>query len=957
MLIGQRRSSVFADPFVKLFRNEVKLHYRRKYCVIKLKPWESGNVQLETYFTGLSLRREDKADRRKGDSLTVSHDEIFTIPHNDSNKIVLHGASGTGKTTLCKKLAYDWALETPQSPLKHVPVLCIIESKYVQSSENLIEAIHRQLIQKQSQITIEKLTEFIHDGENASHIVLIIDGHDELPGSYEGDINDLISGKYLQNVKTLITTRTSHVSKLLYDGLPTQLMLNEFSTVSIEKFVNKYFVNEQVKDVPGANRCLRRIRGDPFMAQLARIPIFLSMICFVLRSSLDNSDKMDTLDALFEAFLRVLFEKYADKNRSKLEEDYEMLKTFWEELGAIAFESILASGIENTELRQDKLKQNMPVVDIAKRIGLLNEVIIKEPKNTAFQDLQVDYEFPHLLFQHKCAADYVANHIETIHDLFQKIDVYSVCNFNYLFALASGKSERAAEIIIECLNNKIKLHNEKNRGSQSDCENSNLKRNCDCPLFRLCLFIYYESQGKEKLAKQISTAISGLDCIYQAGQLFISGDTEYEHLAYFLRNAYKSNIKNVKIPDVLILENVHISIEMKSFIHVVSKTFKKVTYLGLKRCPRCTISSDSIKCSSSINTLHMDLTLPGKDIIVSPEKQTSSEENASDISLPIFLEFLTNCCPLISSFSIKATNLDIPVFTPKRNISGVLNLSELSIRTSTEINFDSLFSLLQVYMPNIRSCEITNYSFRSIFTQFFKCFVDPTSLESRIKRKKPFVKIKGMNSIPLQELLVIIAINCKHMDSCSIAFRNLEVLKQDGKARNIATNLAQLVLRSRQSLSLPVVLSVLTRYCPILEDCKLRGRYFNISADIVTQQPISARLDKIDTMILMSDDDSLEYGTVCETLKDWCPRISTVICNDKSISVPCNFSGNPSELTVTEIVCCPCFPRCFCFPGGFCFPRDFCFVCFRCLDAPSRTDSEIDFPLSPRRQMSYAAIE
>ena len=114
------------DTFIKDFRRDVAQHYIQYYCHIRTDPWTKDQLELRNYFTNLTLPQEDihqaeprdverhypKSDRK------LSHDEIFAIQVKDQypKRNLVYGEAGSGKTTLCKKLAYDWAMKTASSP-------------------------------------------------------------------------------------------------------------------------------------------------------------------------------------------------------------------------------------------------------------------------------------------------------------------------------------------------------------------------------------------------------------------------------------------------------------------------------------------------------------------------------------------------------------------------------------------------------------------------------------------------------------------------------------------------------------------------------------------------------------------------------------------------------------------------------------------------------------------------
>ena len=577
------------------FRQELEQFYLEDFCYVKTDPWDDTEFLLDRYFTYLSLNEED---RRSGFlrkiPLANSHNDIFDvridgrIPH----RILVFGEGGTGKTTLCKKLAYDWAKKDPSSPLKDVPVLCVLEFRKLQGSENIENAIYNQLFSRDSAITPDQIRQFIRS--SPSKIVIVLDGYDEYDPKTKGDINDLLNTKIMAKVRVMVTTRpwpscALQQKKHMY----AQISLDGFDSKGIETYVRNYFEEDHKADA-----CLAKIRANGALNALAATPIVMSMLCFVMKVSSEDIGQIDTMSKIFESFLRAIFIKYIDKHSSQKqngegnaeassEKDIKpKLEIFWNGLGEMALMAVNAQK-KKIFFNEDEFTDDSVRV-LGLKVGFLLRHKSKLTRMDALESPMTFYSFPHQLFQEKCAGDYLASH----NGEFDKL-VSSIENRNEAFALqytlafACGKGE-SVEYAIKVMNMLIHVKNNdrltgrrligKSRRDDLEAKITEGLAGDVSSLFNLALLVNYESQSKGQLIQNIATIAS-----QKIFQQLITGMFCSPFL-YFINFALSERILLPSCQSLTLSQSGQ-PIFLQDYVMHIFTLYSSVTRVGIARCP------------------------------------------------------------------------------------------------------------------------------------------------------------------------------------------------------------------------------------------------------------------------------------------------------------------------------------------------------------------------------------
>ena len=137
-----------------------------------------------------------------------------------SNRILLQGQTGIGKSTFVKKLAMDWAeldenrlTDEQRAILKKFELAVIIDLKKVSKYQNLRDIISASHIFADEDTAMKDglLSYITH---NQDKVLLVFDGYDEYRFGSNSEIFEIFKGNKLRNCCVLITTRISKADEL-----------------------------------------------------------------------------------------------------------------------------------------------------------------------------------------------------------------------------------------------------------------------------------------------------------------------------------------------------------------------------------------------------------------------------------------------------------------------------------------------------------------------------------------------------------------------------------------------------------------------------------------------------------------------------------------------------------------------------------------------------------------------
>ena len=344
---------------------------------VNITPWDSDNtVHIDEIYTELFwVRNNRKPSGKKEEKLNDYSDVLREQKSNPySNRLLVYGIPGIGKSTFAKKIALDWA-RSKKEILKKFDVLLMIPLRNVCDSSTFRDIlIEAKLFSTEDQRFIDGLNRYIIDHQNK--VLLVLDGFDEYSASGKSPVVHRIwMGDELRECFVILTTRpvkeddTKRFSH-------SQFQIKGFDWARIKEFAMKILEDEQKVEM-----FLNYIEKHTLM-EIAEIPLLLLMLCLVWKER-DREVLPEAKVHLYKEFIQTLINHMAAKgNEGKFEriDDY---KGDLEKVGELAFKALLRNSLEfdYEHLPMELLSSKLITVGVIQIVKLFSA---KPKKKVAF---------------------------------------------------------------------------------------------------------------------------------------------------------------------------------------------------------------------------------------------------------------------------------------------------------------------------------------------------------------------------------------------------------------------------------------------------------------------------------------------------------------------------------------------------------------------------------------------
>ena len=426
----------------------------------KLKPlsWlNTMKLPLKNVYTRLKIISRRKADFQVENEELGMYDIFQALGESEDIKMTLaEGSPGTGKTTFCLKLAYDWARGEMPTNCSFPKFEFVLLLKCLDINGDLMEAIKEQLLPEDiKEESWTKLSDFITDIDNQERILIILDGLDELPEKSRPCVYKLLNRRILPFCYVLATSRQETGIEFRKNcEFDLLLEIKGFTDEDAFQYIRKHFQNIGPGHPSKGESLIVEIKENDLLNALRNNPLNLILLCVVYE---DYKGKLPTARTeLYQVVVQCLLRRYCAKHSLMAPGENSVLEKQFEEdilaLGELAWLCLLSErhGFRESELAALEIRYKGLV---ARDIGLLYKEESLKRLNP-----QHEFYFLHKTFQEYLAGAFIAQKLrENQLNLFERLSFDDlVVKYHGVFLFVSGILRRDASILFTQIGEELK---------------------------------------------------------------------------------------------------------------------------------------------------------------------------------------------------------------------------------------------------------------------------------------------------------------------------------------------------------------------------------------------------------------------------------------------------------------------------------------------------------------------
>ena len=340
-------------------------------------------------------------DHRKPSGVTKEELEDYTdMFKGKPTRMLVYGRPGIGKTTFCKKAAYDWS-KALREILMNFCILLLIKLRDVCDVENIRDVLRAsKLLASDGPISVDSLYDYIIN--NQDKVLLILDGYDEYSCAKEhSPILAIWNGEQLRDCHVIVTTRQLKCDELRGPS-HVQLEIQGFKSWERKRtYARKFLASEKDRDE------FMLYLEEKDLGDMAEIPLLLLMLCILWKEK--HHEGLPKLRAdIFTQFIQTMLDHKSGSHQpmpfqkvtsTEAKEDLS-------NLGKVAFEALLQ---DRLYVRCSELPSN-----ISRSFQKLSEVGLFQIVNVTSLNPEKGAYFIHKSIQEFLAAWHIKEEVLSI---------------------------------------------------------------------------------------------------------------------------------------------------------------------------------------------------------------------------------------------------------------------------------------------------------------------------------------------------------------------------------------------------------------------------------------------------------------------------------------------------------------------------------------------------------------
>ena len=313
------------DSVIEKYASNLKQYYRKSRLHDPDDCWPPRVAEQDTEIMKIERKKESKkslceraellrygsVDKIIEKKEPIEYEAMFSHPHSREGEkytVLIDGAPGVGKSTLCKRIAKDWANGTVEE-LKKFKLVMLVPLRHFHRAKNIDEIFKKTDHEETYRSAID-----IVKRDSGEGILLMLDGFDELSPELRKDSKslflELITGRRLTNCTLFVTSRpyASQDLKSL-EIFSRHVEILGFSEDQINDCIKSAFPEES--DKGKADDLIRDLASREDLLSLCYVPMNCAIVIAVYRG--EGLSLPNTVTELYKMYLTRALERYARK--------------------------------------------------------------------------------------------------------------------------------------------------------------------------------------------------------------------------------------------------------------------------------------------------------------------------------------------------------------------------------------------------------------------------------------------------------------------------------------------------------------------------------------------------------------------------------------------------------------------------------------------------------------------